>query len=150
MLFRSIRSVDLLRSKRPKLVFVVLKLDHQTLQGLKVMKLGESSEIYTDYKENVPCDYGDHRNHFLPVLYSLFFVVGFLGNVLVLRVIMVGAQLKMTDVCLLNLALADLLLVLFVPFLAYYADHSWIFVNAMCNLLCWVIWWHLFHCADEH
>ncbi|KAL6489102.1 hypothetical protein MHYP_G00028430 [Metynnis hypsauchen] len=103
-----------------------------------------STELY-DYShyysldglfDHVPCDYEVHGNHFLPVLYSLFFVVGFLGNVLVVWVILVGAQLKsMTDVCLLNLALADLLLVLTLPFLAHYASNSWIFGNAMCKIV---------------
>ncbi|XP_066539876.1 C-C chemokine receptor type 4-like [Hoplias malabaricus] len=83
-----------------------------------------------------PCVYRAQRNHILPVLYSLFFLVGFFGNVLVLWVIMMGAQLKsMTDVCLLNLALADLLLVLSLPFLAHYANNSWIFGQAMCKLV---------------
>ncbi|XP_066539972.1 C-C chemokine receptor type 3-like isoform X2 [Hoplias malabaricus] len=49
---------------------------------------------------------------------------------------MMGAQLKsMTDVCLLNLALADLLLVLSLPFLAHYSNNSWIFGQAMCKLV---------------
>ncbi|XP_017556334.2 C-C chemokine receptor type 3-like isoform X1 [Pygocentrus nattereri] len=95
------------------------------------------SGYYIDDLENhAPCKYGNHANNFLPVLYSLFFVVGFLGNVLVVWVILVGAQLKsMTDVCLLNLALADLLLVFTFPFLAHYANHDWSFGNAMCNIV---------------
>ncbi|XP_072535061.1 C-C chemokine receptor type 3-like [Salminus brasiliensis] len=49
---------------------------------------------------------------------------------------MAGTYLKsMTDVCLLNLALADLLLVLSLPFLAYYASHSWIFGQHMCTMV---------------
>ncbi|XP_066540151.1 C-C chemokine receptor type 4-like [Hoplias malabaricus] len=81
-----------------------------------------------------PCVCRGLGKHTLPVLYSLFFLVGFLGNTLVLWVIMVGAQLKsITDVCLLNLALADLLLVLTLPFLAYHGNNSWIFGQAMCK-----------------
>uniref|UniRef100_A0A3B4DUH7 G-protein coupled receptors family 1 profile domain-containing protein n=1 Tax=Pygocentrus nattereri TaxID=42514 RepID=A0A3B4DUH7_PYGNA len=38
-------------------------------------------------------------------------------------------------VCLLNLALADLLLVFTLPFLDYYANHSWNFRNAMCKII---------------
>ncbi|XP_072535065.1 C-C chemokine receptor type 4-like [Salminus brasiliensis] len=49
---------------------------------------------------------------------------------------MAGARLKsMIDVCLLNLALANLLLVLSFPFLAYYARHSWIFGQTMCTMV---------------
>ncbi|XP_053476961.1 C-C chemokine receptor type 4-like [Ictalurus furcatus] len=83
-----------------------------------------------------PCDYGTHASHFLPVLYSLFFVVGFLGNMLVLWVILRGAQMKsMTDVSLLNLAVADLLLIFSLPFLAHYARDTWVFGRAMCTLV---------------
>ncbi|XP_017337394.1 C-C chemokine receptor type 3 [Ictalurus punctatus] len=90
-----------------------------------------------DYSEiSQPCEYGYHSRRFLPVLYSLFFVVGFLGNMLVLWVILRGAQLKsMTDVSLLNLAIADLLLIFSLPFLAHYARDTWVFGRAMCTLV---------------
>ncbi|XP_060727231.1 C-C chemokine receptor type 5-like [Tachysurus vachellii] len=94
----------------------------------------------TDYPEfvidGILCEYGAHASHFLPVLYSLFFVIGFLGNMLVLWVILIGAQMKsMTDVSLLNLAIADLLLIFTLPFLAHHARDTWIFGNAMCWLV---------------
>ncbi|XP_058256388.1 C-C chemokine receptor type 5-like isoform X2 [Hemibagrus wyckioides] len=55
---------------------------------------------------------------------------------LVLWVILRGAQMKsMTDVSLLNLAIADLLLVFTLPFLAHYARDTWVFGNAMCGLV---------------
>uniref|UniRef100_A0A8B9L9N6 G-protein coupled receptors family 1 profile domain-containing protein n=1 Tax=Astyanax mexicanus TaxID=7994 RepID=A0A8B9L9N6_ASTMX len=74
--------------------------------------------------------------YFLPALYSLFFVVGLIGNALVVWVITVGTQMKSTtDVCLLNLALADLLLVLSLPFRAYQMKHDWIFGKIMCTLV---------------
>ncbi|XP_060777202.1 C-C chemokine receptor type 5-like [Neoarius graeffei] len=83
-----------------------------------------------------PCDYQTQASHFLPVLYSLFFVVGFLGNMLVLWVILRGAQMKsMTDVSLLNLAIADLLLIFSLPFLAHYARGTWVFGSVMCTLV---------------
>ncbi|KAK3551732.1 hypothetical protein QTP70_023259, partial [Hemibagrus guttatus] len=90
-----------------------------------------------DYNDIVePCLYGDHASNFLPVLYSLFFVVGFPGNMLVLWVILRGAQMKnMTDVSLLNLAIADLLLLFTLPFLAHYARDTWVFGNFMCRLV---------------
>ncbi|KAG9283767.1 C-C chemokine receptor type 4-like [Astyanax mexicanus] len=82
------------------------------------------------------CVYKGYEKYFLPALYSLFFVVGFIGNALVVWVITVGAQLKSTtDVCLLNLALADILLVLSLPFRAYQMKHGWIFGKVMCKLV---------------
>ncbi|XP_053535434.1 C-C chemokine receptor type 5-like [Ictalurus punctatus] len=91
---------------------------------------------YSDVVSSQPCEYGRHASHILPVLYSLFFVVGFLGNMLVLWVILMGSQMKsMTDVSLLNLAIADLLLIFSLPFLAHYARDTWVFGRAMCTLV---------------
>ncbi|XP_077064230.1 C-C chemokine receptor type 4-like isoform X3 [Siphateles boraxobius] len=82
------------------------------------------------------CVYGDHADIFLPVLYSLFFVVGFLGNILVVWVVLMGVKLRsMTDICLLNLAIADLLLVSSLPFLAHSARDQWIFGDVMCIMV---------------
>ncbi|XP_022542580.1 C-C chemokine receptor type 8-like [Astyanax mexicanus] len=82
------------------------------------------------------CIYEEYERYFLPALYCLFFVVGFIGNALVVWVITVGTQLKSTtDVCLLNLALADLLLVLSLPFRAYQMKHGWIFGEVMCTMV---------------
>ncbi|XP_027033599.1 C-C chemokine receptor type 5-like [Tachysurus fulvidraco] len=99
-----------------------------------------SISLSTDYPDFVIdgflCEYGSHASHFVPVLYSLFFVVGFLGNMLVLWVILIGAQMKsMTDVSLLNLAIADLLLIFTLPFLAHHARYTWVFGNAMCVMV---------------
>ncbi|GAA6090223.1 C-C chemokine receptor type 3-like isoform X1 [Tachysurus ichikawai] len=95
-----------------------------------------TSYDYSDFYPLEPCDYGAHASRLLPVLYSLFFVVGFLGNMLVLWVILRGSQIKsMTDVSLLNLAIADLLLIFTLPFMAHYARDTWVFGNAMCGLV---------------
>ncbi|XP_041738071.2 C-C chemokine receptor type 5 isoform X2 [Coregonus clupeaformis] len=90
-----------------------------------------------DYNNDYgPCKYKAHGASFLPVLYSLFFILGFLGNALVLWVILLGARLRsMTDVCLLNLALADLLLVCSLPFLAHHARDQWVFGDVMCKVV---------------
>nr|XP_055068036.1 C-C chemokine receptor type 4-like [Misgurnus anguillicaudatus] len=80
--------------------------------------------------------YGDNVSSIISVLYSLFFVLGLLGNLLVLWVMLKGVKLRsMTDICLLNLALADLLLVFSLPFLAHYARDQWIFGGLMCTIV---------------
>ncbi|XP_060776391.1 C-C chemokine receptor type 4-like [Neoarius graeffei] len=100
------------------------------------MTTEDYSEYYSNGIDAEPCDYHIQTSHFLPVLYSLFFVVGFLGNMLVLWVTLRGAQMKsMTDVSLLNLALADLLLIFSLPFLAHYARDTWTFGTKMCTLV---------------
>uniref|UniRef100_A0A8C5EC62 Chemokine (C-C motif) receptor 8.1 n=1 Tax=Gouania willdenowi TaxID=441366 RepID=A0A8C5EC62_GOUWI len=65
-------------------------------------------------------------HHFLPP--------GLVCNSLVIWVIVCGVRLRsMTDVCLLNLAVADLLLVGCLPFLAHQAREQWIFGLFMCK-----------------
>ncbi|XP_020565691.1 C-C chemokine receptor type 4 isoform X3 [Oryzias latipes] len=69
-------------------------------------------------------------------MYSMFFLLGLLGNSLVIWVVVCGARLRsMTDMCLLNLAIADLLLVCSLPFLAYQARDQWLFGDAMCKIV---------------
>ncbi|XP_063054420.1 C-C chemokine receptor type 4 [Engraulis encrasicolus] len=72
----------------------------------------------------------------MPVLFSLYFVTGILGNALVVWVITMGIRLRsMTDVCLFNLSVADLLLVGSLPFLAHQARDQWVFGEGMCKLV---------------
>lgn len=98
---------------------------------------------FTDWK----CEYKRHGASFLPALYAIFFLLGFLGNSLVIWVIAFGVRLRsMTDVCLLNLAFADLLLVCSLPFLAHQARDRWLFGDAMCKVVLGV--YHIaFYCG---
>ncbi|XP_047455308.1 C-C chemokine receptor type 4 isoform X1 [Mugil cephalus] len=99
----------------------------------------ETSEnyFYYDYPdEDMICSYERHGASFLPALYSIFFLLGLLGNSLVIWVICCGVRLRsMTDVCLLNLAIADLLLVCSLPFLAHQARDQWLFGDGMCKVV---------------
>ncbi|XP_072527215.1 C-C chemokine receptor type 4-like [Salminus brasiliensis] len=72
---------------------------------------------------------------FLPTLYSIVFIVGTLGNGLVLCVLAKSHQRSnMMDVCLLNLALSDLLFLVTLPFWAHYgATKEWTFGGFMCH-----------------
>lgn len=72
-----------------------------------------------------------------PVLYSLLFVAGLMGNALVLWILTVFLKIKtMTDVYLLNLTVSDLLLVFSLPFLVQYSVTSqWIFGNTLCKII---------------
>uniref|UniRef100_A0A8C2Q390 G-protein coupled receptors family 1 profile domain-containing protein n=1 Tax=Cyprinus carpio TaxID=7962 RepID=A0A8C2Q390_CYPCA len=91
---------------------------------------------YSDFDSSFACVYGDHGAIILPILYSLYFVVGFLGNMLVVWVVCMAAKLRsMTDICLLNLALADLLLVSSLPFLAHSVRDQWVFGDVMCTVV---------------
>lgn len=98
---------------------------------------------YYDYYNNLgdlhrygTCSYERHGARFLPALYAIFFLLGLLGNSLVIWVIACGARLRsMTDVCLLNLAIADLFLVCSLPFQAHQAWDQWVFGDAMCKVV---------------
>ncbi|XP_059195533.1 C-C chemokine receptor type 5 [Centropristis striata] len=101
-----------------------------------------TSQAYPYYYYEYPdydfgkCVYGRHAAHFLPALYVIFFLLGLLGNSLVIWVIAYGVRLRsMTDVCLLNLAVSDLLLVSTLPFLAHQARDQWLFGDVMCKVV---------------
>ncbi|XP_062974396.1 C-X-C chemokine receptor type 1-like [Elgaria multicarinata webbii] len=69
-------------------------------------------------------------------LYGLVCLLSLLGNSLVVLVITYNkANRSVTDVYLLNLAIADLLFALSLPMLAVYQVHEWIFGTAMCKLI---------------
>ncbi|XP_059423622.1 C-X-C chemokine receptor type 3-like [Carassius carassius] len=72
---------------------------------------------------------------FIPVLYSLALVVGLVGNGLVLVVLWKKRQyLNVTDIFILHLSLADILLLLTLPFWAVEAAYEWIFGSVLCKL----------------
>ncbi|XP_010787659.1 C-C chemokine receptor type 1-like, partial [Notothenia coriiceps] len=90
-------------------------------------------------EDSTPCnnaDWVDFSKVFLPTLYSFAFVLGFLGNGLVVCVLLKHRdQLNLTDICLLNLALSDLLFVLTLPFYSHYARLAqWTFGDFLCRL----------------
>lgn len=98
---------------------------------------------YTDYysgalPEYVSCDNSalkEFAKVFLPILYSLVFIIGFIGNGLVVCVLVKNRkQTNLTDICLLSLALSDLLFVLTLPFYSHYiVVGHWTFGDFMCR-----------------
>uniref|UniRef100_A0A3B1JLT9 C-C chemokine receptor type 5-like n=1 Tax=Astyanax mexicanus TaxID=7994 RepID=A0A3B1JLT9_ASTMX len=96
---------------------------------------------YYGYSESdiaTPCNNGNVRAFgqvFLPTLYSIVFILGFIGNALVVCVLFKFHKTSnMTDMCLLNLALSDLLFLISLPFWAHYAAlNDWTFGNFMCR-----------------
>ncbi|XP_006893025.1 PREDICTED: c-C chemokine receptor type 5 [Elephantulus edwardii] len=90
------------------------------------------------YDQAEPCQKTDVRQiaaRILPPLYSLVFIFGFVGNLLVVLTLINCKKLKsMTDIYLLNLAVSDLLFLLTLPFWAHYATDGWVFGEAACRL----------------
>ncbi|KAG8442694.1 hypothetical protein GDO86_011475 [Hymenochirus boettgeri] len=76
------------------------------------------------------------QNYFLPVLYSITCISGVFGNLLVIIIYSFYEKMKtLTDILIVNLAVADMLFLCTLPFLAYHAANTWIFGEVMCKLI---------------
>ncbi|XP_070691950.1 C-C chemokine receptor type 4 [Pempheris klunzingeri] len=91
------------------------------------MNISEN-EMY-DYSSDIVCDEGCSAEFLdsstiLPVLYYSLFCLGLLGNATVLWILLQHIKLRtMTDVCLLNLVLSDLILAASLPLWAYNSEN---------------------------
>lgn len=73
---------------------------------------------------------------FEPFIYSLIFILGLIGNGILLMVLLQRhAHLRMTEIYLLHLAVADLLLLFTLPLSITQVLSSWVFGNFMCKLV---------------
>ncbi|XP_012625754.2 C-C chemokine receptor type 2 [Microcebus murinus] len=101
------------------------------------MNSEEATTVY-DYDYGAPCNKFDVKQigaQLLPPLYSLVFIFGLVGNLLVVLILINCKKLKsMTDIYLFNLAISDLLFLLTIPFWAHYAANGWVLGDAMCKL----------------
>lgn len=72
---------------------------------------------------------------FLPTFFTIAFVVGLVGNSVVVAIYAFHKKQKTkTDVYILNLAVADLLLLFTLPFWAVNAAHGWVLGTTMCKV----------------
>ncbi|XP_063317705.1 C-C chemokine receptor type 9a [Pelmatolapia mariae] len=94
---------------------------------------------YSDYGDDLMCDRESvrvFRSHYEPPLFWMIALVGGAGNLAVVWIYLnFRRRLKtMTDVYLLNLAVADLLFLVTLPLWAAEASHSWIFGTSLCKI----------------
>ncbi|NXT80284.1 ACKR4 protein, partial [Zapornia atra] len=100
---------------------------------------GDDDNSFIDYNTyEFLCEKSDVRSFsklFLPVFYALAFTVGVAGNSLVVAIYVYCKKPKTkTDVYIMHLAIADLLLLFTLPFWAANAVQGWELGNPMCKL----------------
>lgn len=110
--------------------------------------MGDSDEDYRNYTYDYYLEYGDleelevdHKQreamHIISVvIYIVSFVLGLIGNGIVIWVTAFKSKKTVSSVWLLNLAMADFVFVLFLPFYIDYVlrDFHWDFGVAMCKI----------------
>ncbi|KAF1637301.1 C-X-C chemokine receptor type 6, partial [Eudyptes filholi] len=88
----------------------------------------------TDPNENESENF--HARVFLPCMYSVVFILGLAGNMLVFVILVFYEKLKtLTDIFLLNLAIADWVFLWTLPFWAYSAAQEWTFGTVACHVI---------------
>lgn len=102
------------------------------------MDFGNFSMDYSEYNDNYCVKESNHqfRRWFMPTFYSIIFFLGLTGNLLVILTFFYFKRLKtMTDVFLLNLSFADLLLALSLPFWAANSMAEWVLGLLVCKAM---------------
>lgn len=87
------------------------------------------------------------KHYYLPVSYSLIFVVGLVGNITSISIYLTKLRpWKSSSIIMINLAVTDLLYVLTLPFLVYYYSNkdSWPLGDFMCRFVRFGFHFHLY------
>ncbi|RXN29615.1 type-2 angiotensin II receptor-like protein [Labeo rohita] len=104
--------------------------------------LTEPDVSLLDHNMTNSCDYiptstSQYQKKVIPALYSLIFLLGFLGNILVVCVLYHSSGRRtVANTYLMNLAMSDLLFLSSLPFWAvsYSLEYNWVFGKVMCKL----------------
>ncbi|XP_041939263.1 2-oxoglutarate receptor 1 [Alosa sapidissima] len=77
------------------------------------------------------------KRYYLPTMYGIIFIVGLVGNIAAIAIYLLKIRpFHSSGIIMLNLAVADLLYVLSLPFLVhYYNTRNWMFGDFMCSLV---------------
>lgn len=112
---------------------------HQEPSAFNPSATSDNYDYSGDYGDDLLCDRESvrvFRSHYEPPLFWMIALVGGAGNLAVVWIYLnFRRRLKtMTDVYLLNLAVADLLFLVTLPLWAAEASHSWIFGTSLCKI----------------
>ncbi|NXY71952.1 CXCR6 protein, partial [Glareola pratincola] len=89
-----------------------------------------------DSNENGSENFHTFIRVFLPCIYSVVFILGLAGNTLVFVILVFYEKLKtLTDIFLVNLAIADWVFLWTLPFWAYSAGQEWTFGTVACHII---------------
>ncbi|KAM8952910.1 type-2 angiotensin II receptor [Pelodytes ibericus] len=112
------------------------------------------SSLYVNFSNNLTLTNScqnittlDYEFDVIPILYSIIFIFGFIGNSVVITVLCLQGDLKtIASIYILNLAVADMLFLATLPFWAtYYAFRlNWLFGKVMCKISSSVVTLNLF------
>ncbi|XP_012680509.2 2-oxoglutarate receptor 1-like [Clupea harengus] len=93
--------------------------------------INESRQVCPAY----PVDY--IKQYYLPTMYGIIFIVGLIGNITAIVIYVVKIRpLTSSCIIMLNLAMADLLYILSLPFLVhFYITEDWVLGEFMCRLV---------------
>ncbi|KAM8967015.1 C-C chemokine receptor type 9 [Pelodytes ibericus] len=116
------------------------------LRASKALTDEQNDDLYTLTTPDYSIDYTDSyceksvvrkfAAYALPPIYWSVFIIGLLGNMLIVIIYVNYRRFKtMTDVYLINLAIADLLFLLTLPFWAIAASHDWIVHTVPCKIV---------------
>ncbi|XP_028846941.1 C-X-C chemokine receptor type 4b [Denticeps clupeoides] len=108
--------------------------EERILFNIEDMNITDEGSGIDEYEELCPGALNNNfRRIFLPIVYGIFFVLGIVGNGLV--IVVMGYQKKsrnMTDKYRLHLSVADMLFVLSLPFWAVETASKWYFGGFLC------------------
>ncbi|XP_010150389.1 PREDICTED: C-X-C chemokine receptor type 6 [Eurypyga helias] len=105
------------------------------------MATTDAFNFYYNFSIIDPNENGSENFHtftrvFLPCMYSVVFILGLAGNTLVFVILVFYEKLKvLTDVFLVNLAVADWVFLWTLPFWAYSAAQEWTFGTVTCRII---------------
>ncbi|KAM6375331.1 C-X-C chemokine receptor type 6 isoform 1-T17 [Alca torda] len=105
------------------------------------MATSDADNFYYNFSIIDPNENGSENFHafikvFLPCIYSVVFILGLAGNALVFIILVFYEKLKtLTDIFLVNLAIADWVFLWTLPFWAYSAGQEWTFGTVVCHII---------------